>query len=298
MKKKLQEIFKNFFYWFFKKIYGPIKIDNKSNNFTVFKIESNELKNFYNQNYKIYYVPKGRIYTDNIEHVGIIDNNHLCDEVSYQQIKGELKDISFNICIKKGTPRLKKYFKGRTLNLTQGASGNSNYAHWLFDMLPKIRIYQEKYNLKDLSNIYVNKLNEFQKNSFELLDLGNIKIIDSNKFRHIQSDEIIATNFSRAITVQMLIEQVTQVKPNDIILITAATGGVGRLFSQWAKSKGACVIGSVGNEAKISLAHSIRLDLKFLFLFLKVKSDHFSRFYGHFSDFSPVACGDTLKSSR
>ena len=193
MKKKLQEIFKNFFYWFFRKIYGPIKIDNKSNNFTVFEIESNELKNFYNQNYKIYYVPKGRIYTDNIEHVGIIDNNHLCDEVSYQQIKGELKDISFNICIKKGTPRLKKYFKGRTLNLTQGASGNSNYAHWLFDMLPKIRIYQEKYNLKDLSNIYVNKLNEFQKNSFELLDLGNIKIIDSNKFRHIQSDEIIAT---------------------------------------------------------------------------------------------------------
>ena len=32
----------------------------------------------------------------------------------------------------------------------------------------------------------------------------------------------------------------------------------------------------------------IRLDLKFLFLFLKVKSDHFSRFYGHFSDFSLV----------
>ena len=33
------------------------------------------------------------------------------------------------------------------------------------------------------------------------------------------------------------------------------------------------------------------------FPFLKVKSDHFPRFYGHFSDFSPVACGDTLTSS-
>ena len=39
---------------------------------------------------------------------------------------------------------------------------------------------------------------------------------------------------------------------------------------------------------QITIAHSIRLELSFLFLFLKVKSDHFSRFYGHFSDFSLV----------
>ena len=40
---------------------------------------------------------------------------------------------------------------------------------------------------------------------------------------------------------------------------------------------------------EITIAHSIRLVFLRLFLFLKVKSDHFSRFYGHFSDFSPVA---------
>ena len=39
---------------------------------------------------------------------------------------------------------------------------------------------------------------------------------------------------------------------------------------------------------RISIAYSIRLELSFLFLFWKVKSDHFSRFYGHFSDFSLV----------
>ena len=94
------------------------------------------------------------------------------------------------------------------------------------------------------------------------------RVIDSKlviKIPDYISDEVIATNFSRAITVQMLIEQVTQVKPNDTILITAATGGVGRLFSQWAKSKGACVIGSVGNEAKISLAHSFGCDYVFTY---------------------------------
>lgn len=192
MRKILQNIFKNFFYWLFKKIYGSISIKNITNNFEVHEIESVKIKNFYNQNYKIYLIPNGRIYTDNVEHVGIIDNNNnLCDGASYQQVRGELKDISYNICIKKGTPRIKKYFKGRTLSLAQGASGNSNYSHWLFDMLPKIKIYQEKYDLNDLSNIYLNKLNSFQKLSFKLLNLEKIKIIDSNKFRHIQSDEII-----------------------------------------------------------------------------------------------------------
>ena len=54
----------------------------------------------------------------------------------------------------------------------------------------------------------------------------------------------------------------------------------------------------VAQRSRLSIAHSIRLDLKFLFLFLKVKSDHSWRFCGHFSDFSPVACGDNLKPSR
>ncbi|MDC0975588.1 quinone oxidoreductase [Alphaproteobacteria bacterium] len=74
------------------------------------------------------------------------------------------------------------------------------------------------------------------------------------------STELIATNFSRAITVQMLMEEVTNVKANDIILITAITGGVGKIFSQWAKSIGALVIGSVSSKEKALLAKSYGCD--------------------------------------
>ena len=74
------------------------------------------------------------------------------------------------------------------------------------------------------------------------------------------SAELIATNFSRAITVQMLMEEVTNVKVNDIILITAVTGGVGKIFSQWAKSIGALVIGSVSSKEKAFLAKSYGCD--------------------------------------
>ena len=74
------------------------------------------------------------------------------------------------------------------------------------------------------------------------------------------STEFIATNFSRAITVQMLMEEVTNVKANDIILITAVTGGVGKIFSQWAKSIGALVIGSVSSKEKALLAKTYGCD--------------------------------------
>ena len=74
------------------------------------------------------------------------------------------------------------------------------------------------------------------------------------------SDEIIATNFSRAITVQMLMEMVTQVKASDTILITAVTGGVGKIFAQWAKSKGVRVIGTVGSKEKVVLGKSFGCD--------------------------------------
>jgi len=76
------------------------------------------------------------------------------------------------------------------------------------------------------------------------------------KIPNLISDELIATNFSRAITVQMLIKQVTRLQPDDTIIITAATGGVGKILSQWASSIGACVIGSVSTPEKALLAKS------------------------------------------
>ena len=89
------------------------------------------------------------------------------------------------------------------------------------------------------------------------------RILDKNlavKIPDFISDEIMATNFSRAITVQMLIDQVTKLNDSDTVLITAATGGIGRIFSQWAKSKGVIVIGTVGSNEKISIAKSYGCD--------------------------------------
>ena len=67
-------------------------------------------------------------------------------------------------------------------------------------------------------------------------------------------DDLVATNLLRAMTVDMLIAQVTQVTPDQTILVQAAAGGVGKLLCQWASHIGATVIGTVGSEAKAEQA--------------------------------------------
>ena len=138
-------------------------------------------------------IKNGRVYTDYVENIAYISENFLINDASYQQIKGELKESSFNVVLKKGTPRLIKKIKGRVLSLIQGASG-SNYSHWLLEILPKIKMYSENYDIKDLSHIYTPKLETFHKETLSVLNLNKIGFINSEIYRHIEADELVTVD--------------------------------------------------------------------------------------------------------
>jgi len=110
-KKKIQFYFKKFFQLVFLLIYGKIKYQkdaNTSNNIIKRKIENIVSDIEYSKSYFSYKIKNGRVYTDYVEHVAIIDGNTLINEASYQQVSGELKDGKENIVLIKGTPRIKK----------------------------------------------------------------------------------------------------------------------------------------------------------------------------------------------
>jgi NADPH2:quinone reductase len=67
-------------------------------------------------------------------------------------------------------------------------------------------------------------------------------------------DKIAAAIMLKGMTAGYLIRRTYKVKQGDTILLHAAAGGVGQILSQWAKSLGATVIGTVGNDAKAVLA--------------------------------------------
>jgi len=197
LKKFLQKIFKNLFHIIFKLLYGKIIYvsDNlSSNNVSISDVKDPNIKTFNDKIYRIYRIKNGRIYSDNVENVAIIDENKIIDNISYQQVQGNLVFANRNVCLQKGTPRIKHKFKGRVLSLAQGASGISNYYHWLFDLLPKIKLYSEVYNLNELDYLYAGNLQDFQTESLVPLGLDKLKIIDSFNYRHIQADEIICTD--------------------------------------------------------------------------------------------------------
>jgi NADPH2:quinone reductase len=58
----------------------------------------------------------------------------------------------------------------------------------------------------------------------------------------------------KGLTAQFLLRRAFPVAAGHIVLVHAATGGVGQLLTQWAKHLGATVIGTVGSPEKMALA--------------------------------------------
>lgn len=194
IRKILQKIFKKSFHLIFKVFYGKINIsrDLKTINFKKIEVRSVKIdKRKFNLNNNIYMIPEGRVFTDLNEHVAIIKDNFIIPEISFQQIKDELKNVEYNRVIRKGTNRFQKKIDGRVLSLVQGGSGN-NYFHFLFDIVTKLKIYEEHFSLIDIDYFYVPGINSWQKQILSLFEINEKKLIDSNKYRHIKAREIIA----------------------------------------------------------------------------------------------------------
>lgn len=68
------------------------------------------------------------------------------------------------------------------------------------------------------------------------------------------NDETAAGMMLKGLTVRTLLRSVYKVKRGETILFHAAAGGVGVIFTQWAKALGVKVIGTVGSDDKVAVA--------------------------------------------
>lgn len=73
-------------------------------------------------------------------------------------------------------------------------------------------------------------------------------------------DETAAAALLKGCTAEFLADRAAQVAPGDWVLVHAAAGGVGLILVQWLKARGARVIGTVGDEAKATLARDAGAD--------------------------------------
>jgi len=192
--KFFQKCFKKIFQSIFFLFYGKLQIFKEldKHTFKIQKIDNIFLNgNKYNLNNNIYEIPNGRVYTDTVEHVAIIKDNIVIPKISYQQVAGELKDERFNKVFSTGTPRLIKNINGTVLSLVQGASGN-NYFHFLFDIITKLKLCEQKIPLNKIDFFYMPGNYKWQKNILKLFGITEKKIINSETYRHLKAKHLIA----------------------------------------------------------------------------------------------------------
>jgi len=68
------------------------------------------------------------------------------------------------------------------------------------------------------------------------------------------SHKIAASVMTKGLTTHYLLCKTYKVTSKDVVLFHAAAGGVGQIFSQWAKAIGCKLIGTVGSDEKINVA--------------------------------------------
>jgi len=68
------------------------------------------------------------------------------------------------------------------------------------------------------------------------------------------AEDVAASMLLRGMTVEYLFERLYKIKKDEYILFHAAAGGLGLIASQWAKSVGCKMIGTVSSDEKILLA--------------------------------------------
>jgi hypothetical protein len=191
-KKKLSNLYKSIIYRIFKLIYRKINSSVDANGEDI-KLEKIKISK---SEYKIYSCHKSKLYTDRVHDTAIIKHNSIIRGPSFQYRNNKNVDCELNVVFSKGTPYIKKKLNGTVLSLLIGGGGNSNYWHWLFDVLPKLFIFQSSKFYKNNIDYYLfPSLDEkFQNETLDVLDIKRIKRLSSKSYRHIEADNIILTS--------------------------------------------------------------------------------------------------------
>ena len=108
--------------------------------------------------YKVFNIKNCRLFTTSVHDQAVIIGNKLISGPSFQlRVKEDDKlfarnngHISENIVLKIGTPRILRKKSGKVFSLLSGGAAKTNYFHWLFEILPKIKILEESGQKKNI----------------------------------------------------------------------------------------------------------------------------------------------------
>lgn len=145
--------------------------------------------------YKIYEINECRIYSDRIHNIAILKGNNLVKEPSFQTKRFNKISAKNNSVFRYGTPRKLKIFKGVCLSMLTGGGGNSNYFHWMFDVLPRLKLANDVIGLRNINYFLLPSIKKkFQVQTLNLLGIFKNRIITNDNYKHLYFDKLIITD--------------------------------------------------------------------------------------------------------
>lgn len=81
------------------------------------------------------------------------------------------------------------------MSLLSGGAARDNFTHWFTDVLPRIFLFEKKFNIKKIDKLYVPSFKyRFQIESLLHLGFKKDKLISSEEHKHLEANKIYATS--------------------------------------------------------------------------------------------------------
>ena len=200
LKTYLKKKYKFLIQIIFKSVYGAVTIASANELKEFLLIKKIKIENFL---YKIFKVKNCRLYTTSVHDQSVIIKNKLIEGPSFQ-LRVKENDIYFarnngsindNIVLNIGTPRILKKIKGKVFSLLSGGAAKTNYFHWLFEVLPRLKILEEIEKIEDIDFFLLPSLKmRHHLETLELLNIPKSKLLDSNSYKHIFCNELFVVD--------------------------------------------------------------------------------------------------------
>jgi len=152
------------------------------------------------QSYNVGVLKKGRLYTDNLFSVAVIDStDRIFLDISYlftRQVNQPYQNTFFfrrNYFVKP------KRVEGTVFNILAGGGGAINIGHWFLDVLPRFYLLEQSGIRADIDWYLVPSIQyDFQVDSLKVLGVDTNKILTAKTDTHIICDELISTTSPRS----------------------------------------------------------------------------------------------------
>ncbi|MEP0461904.1 MAG: glycosyltransferase family 61 protein [Flavobacteriaceae bacterium] len=144
----------------------------------------------------IFKINNGRVLTDGVNSDCFITNtNDLISEITFSYKKGIQVPTEKNIVFQRyflANPVKNYHFK--LFSLLSGGGGTTNYYHWLFDTLPRLKILNESPYKNEIQKYLISDLrSKYKLETLSYLGIGPESIIDSYVNSHISAENVLVT---------------------------------------------------------------------------------------------------------